>query len=129
MIIPFDSQYTWTLDKDEWDGKIVYGSNYQADIAKAILGDSDYDGKYDQTLAWWITNGFISIKDVKLTSDATKAEDYYEAVVIDGKINLTVKANTSNPVADVPSTLSITTVDMYGHENVIEIDGITVKKR
>ena len=124
-----DSQYSWKLNTNTWSGEVTYGNPVTIDIAAAIDGKSTYDGKYSKTLAEWITDGSISIKDVKLTSNATGAEDYYEAVVRGGEIHLTVKANASNPVADVPSTLSITTVDMYGHENVIKIENITVKKR
>ena len=127
-----DSQYSWTLNDKVWKGEIVYGTNSNvtiSDIANAIDGKSAYDGKYNKTLAKWIEENTLSIKDAKLTSDATGAEDYYDASFRGGKLILTVKADSSNPIADVASTLTITTVDMYGHENVIEIENITVKKR
>ena len=145
----YDSQYTWTLDSKVWDGKIPYGSDftlYTGDkkdvythIDQAIKGTSAYDGLFNAYLhdvtPYADDEVAVHIKAAKVISNATGNADYFNVTIKEDNNNLcdhitgfTLKANTSNPTADVPSTLVITTVDMYGHENVINIP-VTVTKR
>ena len=145
----YDSQYTWALDTKVWDGKIPYGENftlYTGDkkdvythIDQAIKGTSAYDGLFNAYLhdvtPYADDDVAVHIKSAKVISNATGNADYFDVEIRKDNNNVchhitgfTLKANISNPTADVASTLVITTVDMYGHENVINIP-VTVTKR
>jgi len=144
----YDSQYTWALDTKVWDGKIPYGADftlYTGDkkdvythIDQAIKGTSAYDGLFNAYLhdvtPYADDDVAVHIKSAKVISNATGNADYFDVEIREDNNNVhhitgfKLKADTSNPTADVASTLVITTVDMYGHENVINIP-VTVTKR
>ena len=127
----FDSQYTWSLDTKVWDGKIPYGENFELTdktIDEAIKGVSSYDGLYDCHLNEPYKEA-IKINSAKVISNGSQNADYFTAVVADGHITqLTFNADSSNPVADVASTLVINITDMYGHKKDIKIPVIVTKR-
>ena len=142
----YDSQYTWALDTKVWDGKIPYGADFTlftgdkkvyTHIDQAIKGTSAYDGLFNAYLhdvtPYADDDVAVHIKSAKVISNATGNADYFDVTIKKDNnchhiTGFTLKADTSNPTADVASTLVITTVDMYGHENVINIP-VTVTKR
>ena len=75
--------------------------------------------------------GSLKIVEEKttFTSDANGKQEYFKPIFSEGKLaGLEFLPESSNPEAAVASTLTITVVDMYGHERVIKIAG-TVNKR
>lgn len=65
--------------------------------------------------------------DAKLISNGSLLEDYYTASVTDGEITFAMKSSTTNPTADVASTLVLTMTDAFGHKNVYKLP-FTVKR-
>lgn len=136
-------KYTWKEGQVDEDakGKAVdgainfitygaenFGTKYQAteSLVKYITSSSEvdnelYGGDFNQEL-------FVSIDKMELVSVESGKADYYDVTYENGTVTFTVKANTSNPTADVPSKLKITATDAYGHKNVYEMD-FTVKRR
>ena len=117
---------------------LTYGTDYTMKqpndaamwVDTAIFGTSAWDSEYSALLSR-AYQGSLKIEDATLTSDANGKEEYFE-VVLDGNhiegfkaINL---SSTTNPTADVPSTLTIKAKDMYNHDVVIKLP-MTVKKR
>ena len=99
-------------------------------VDTAIFGTSAWDSEYNALLSRAYMES-LKITEATLTSDANGKEEYFE-VVLDGNhikgfeaINL---SSTTNPTADVPSTLTIKAKDMYNHDVVIKLP-MTVKKR
>ena len=73
----------------------------------------------------------MKITSATLTSNANGEEEYFDVQVVNGHITgfkAIALSSTTNPTADVPSTLTIKAKDMYGHEVVIKL-AMTVKKR
>ena len=77
---------------------------------------------------------YTKIKDVKLvTAEGANAglEEYYD-VDLDyatSAFTFTLKSGTTNPNADVKSTLIIVTTDAFGHENTIELPFVVKQKK
>ena len=77
----------------------------------------------------------ISVVDAKITSNGSKDEDYFVRDHSQNSQdwgNQTIKfrknSSSTNPTADVASTLTVVYVDMYGHVQTAEV-GFTVKKQ
>ena len=78
----------------------------------------------------------IRVVDAKITSNGSKDEDYFvrdhSQNSQDWGNNQTIKfrknSSSTNPTADVASTLTVVYVDMYGHVQTAEV-GFTVKKQ
>lgn len=114
---------------------LTYGSTATVDgvnLAEYILGKNSYDNSvFGMTLAnAMVTSTGLYVEAVKaeLISNATGKPDYY-TVAIDqtGAMTFTLNSETTNPLADVPSTLKITLKDCFGHENAYELP-FTVKR-
>ena len=117
---------------------LTYGTDYTMQqpggaamwVDTAIFGTSAWDSEYSALLSRAYKES-LKITEATLTSDANGKAEYFE-VVLDGNhikgfeaINL---SSTTNPTADVPSTLTIKAKDMYNHDVVIKLP-MTVKKR
>ena len=77
----------------------------------------------------------IRVVDAKITSNGSKDEDYFVRDHSQNSQdwgNQTIKfrknSSSTNPTADVASTLTVVYVDMYGHVQTAEV-GFTVKKQ
>ena len=104
--------------------------NKKANLDQFIFGVSTKDTKYNAFLADPY-EGSLKIVEEKttFTSDANGKQEYFKPIFSEGKLaGLEFLPESSNPEAAVASTLTITVVDMYGHERVIKIAG-TVNKR
>ena len=104
--------------------------NKKANLDQFIFGVSTKDTKYNKFLADPY-EGSLKIVEEKttFTSDANGKQEYFKPIFSEGKLaGLEFLPESSNPEAAVASTLTITVVDMYGHERVIKIAG-TVNKR
>lgn len=102
-----------------YNTQIVYGSDVTIDLAH-IYGVSERDNIYNAPLSEPY-KGSLVLEDAKLYSNGTEIEEYFTAEIVDGKIELTEASDSTNPTANVPSTLVITMLDMYGHEVVIKL--------
>ena len=117
---------------------LTYGTDYTMsepdgtplNVDAAIFGTSAWDSEYNRMLSNSY-NGSLEITDATLTSDANGEEEYFEVLRSNGHITgfkAILLSSTTNPTADVPSTLTIKVKDMYGHEFQIKLP-MTVKKR
>ncbi|NLZ51886.1 MAG: hypothetical protein GX892_01850 [Thermoanaerobacteraceae bacterium] len=70
----------------------------------------------------------LLVESAKLVSNSNNLDEYFNAALSGTTISLTEKSGSTNPTADVPSTLVITAKDMYGNDVVIRLP-MTVKKR
>ncbi|TAH60164.1 MAG: cell surface protein [Fermentimonas caenicola] len=102
-----------------YNTQIVYGSDVTIDLAH-IYGVSERDNIYNAPLSEPY-KGSLVLEDAKLYSNGTEIEEYFTAEIVGGNIVLTQASDSTNPTANVPSTLVITMLDMYGHEVVIEL--------
>ena len=113
------------------------GRNVRANLLEYIIGTNKYDntefGGNLKKLVYGATNflaKYVGI-DVKLISNVSGEADYFDAT-IDGTtgneyIKFTQKSNTTNPVADVKSTLVITLTDAFGCDQTYKLP-FTVKR-
>lgn len=102
-----------------YNTQIVYGSDVTIDLAH-IYGVSKRDNIYNAPLSEPY-KGSLVLEDAKLYSNGTEIEEYFTAEIVGGNIVLTQASDSTNPTANVLSTLVITMLDMYGHEVVIEL--------
>jgi hypothetical protein len=102
-----------------YNTQIVYGSDVTIDLAH-IYGVSERDNIYNAPLSEPY-KGSLVLEDAKLYSNGTEIEEYFTAEIVGGNIVLTQASDSTNPTANVLSTLVITMLDMYGHEVVIEL--------
>ena len=124
---------TLTLKYGESMNKVAYnnGANKEADLEQFIYGVSTKDNRFSAFLATPYQNTSLKIVKEKttFTSDANGKQEYFEPLWNGDHLQgLKFIPTASNPEADVPSTLTITVVDMYGHERVIKIAGIVKKQ-
>ena len=95
--------------------RLVAHNSFDNTVFGGALSEAKVYGKYVKITA-------------KLISNGSKLEDYYKAAVsTDGKITFTSQSGTTNPTANVASTLVLTMTDAFGHENVYELP-FTVKR-
>lgn len=102
-----------------YNTQIVYGSDVTIELAH-IYGVSERDNIYNAPLSEPYKESLV-LEDAKLYSNGTEIEEYFTAEIDGGNIVLTQASDSTNPTANVPSTLVITMLDMYGHEVVIEL--------
>jgi hypothetical protein len=92
-----------------------------------IMGTNKFDNSvFGGKLSTLLTSKYVSAT-AKLTSNANGNEDYFKVAIANGAITFTPQSGTTNPVADVPSTLTITLTDAFGHANVYKLP-FTVKR-
>ena len=85
-----------------------------------IFGQNAIDGTFSKLLSAPY-EGSLVVKSAKLVSDATQKEDYFSVSTPDLKFTAIKTDLGSNPKENVPSTLTVTCVDSYGHEVVISL--------
>ena len=98
---------------------LTYGSNSEIAYNNFIFGQNAIDGTFSKLLSDSY-EGSLVVKSAKLVSDATQKEDYF-SVSTDLKFTAIKTDLGSNPKENVPSTLTVTCVDSYGHEVVISL--------
>ena len=103
-------------------------SGEEINLLDCIIGTNKFDNSvFGGKLSTLLTSKYVSAT-AKLTSDANGNEDYFTVTIAkDGTIKFTPQSGTTNPVADVPSTLTITLKDAFGHDNVYKLP-FTVKR-
>jgi len=123
----YNNTYSWSW-KPDFVTNIVYGTPVTIQLSN-ILGKSTRDNIYNAPLSAPYL-GSLSLNGLagatggaKLYSNGTTIEEYFNATLntTAGTITLSQASNSSNPTANVPSTLVITVYDMYGHEVVIKL--------
>ena len=128
----FQTIYACVFDKSvhswSWATGATTSINYQAtgksvDITK-IAGKNTYmNSRYGITLSEAISNGWLKISSAKLTSNSNGLEEYFDCqIASDGvTINFVSQSGTTNPTANVASTLTIVCKDWYGHNVEIAV--------
>ena len=117
---------------------LVYGLDYsfktpagvEFGFDQAIAGVSSRDGLYSAFLYEPYLNS-LQFKEGHVISNGNGVVDEYFKVVGgqgDLSFEATKTSTETNPNAEVPSTLQLTYLDMYGHKIVIELD-VTVVPR
>jgi len=112
--------------------EITYGDTELFDLGW-IYGVSTRDSKYNANLDVPYLES-LQVQSMKLVSNANGLDEYFEvnpaytAGTANDTFTLQEKSGSTNPTADVPSTLIITAKDMYGNNVKIELP-MTVKKR
>ena len=75
-----------------------------------------------------VSGKYVQQFDVKLVSNETGNADYFTvSYTTGGDFTFTPQSGTTNPAADVPSTLKITLKDCFGHKNEYSLP-FTVKR-
>ncbi len=81
----------------------------------------------------WTRSHFLADNDgvtAELISNDTKKPDYFNVTIgADGTFTFTPKSDTTNPTADVPSTLYIHAKDAFGHTNTYSVDFVVKQKK
>src|SRR5690606_3243776 len=95
-----------------------------------IFGVSERDSRYSAPLSAPYLNSlkFDADTPVKLVTTSVGINEYFNATLSGNIITLTGKSGATNPTVDVPSTLIINAIDMYGNKIEIKLP-MTVKKR
>ena len=101
-------------------------------VATNTFDNSVFGGSWFGT-NWAAGNVFnkyiLDESTVELTSNGTDEVDYFTCkFASDGQIQFTQISGTTNPPADVPSTLKLTLKDCFGHQNVYTVP-FTVLRR
>lgn len=109
---------------------IEYGASQSFDLAY-IYGVSTRDSQYNA----FLNNPYLSSLQVisaKLVSNANNLDEYFtvtpDPLAGATVFTLTQKSGSTNPTADVPSTLVLTAKDMYNNDVTIRLP-MTVTKR
>ena len=110
------------------------------DFIQAIMGVSTIDSEYNAMLykpygyALDPSQPSLDLNNCKyeIITDANgEVNEYFKVEKENGVLSFvpTKTETSSNPTADVPSTLRITLTDMYGHKDVVATLPMVVKKR
>ena len=107
---------------------LTYGSKETVvdNIFDYLKGHNSFDNTVFGGKLSTVASKYVKI-DAKLISNGSKLEDYYKATVTGGVISFESQSGSTNPTADVASTLVLTMTDAFGHENVYELP-FTVKR-
>jgi len=113
--------------------EIEYGTATPAFTVNAahIYGKSTRDSKYNAFLNAsynFSLDATVGVVTAKFITNATQQEEYFTVAHTAGTFTFTPISGATNPLVDLPSTLVITTKDMYGNNVVIKIP-MTLKKR
>ena len=127
---------------------LTYGESYTMtnpdkvafDFTQAIMGVSSIDSEYNAMLyqpygyALNPSQPSLDLNNCKyeIITDANgEVNEYFKVEKVNGVLSFvpTKTETSSNPTADVPSTLRITLTDMYGHKDVVATLPMVVKKR
>lgn len=112
--------------------EVVYGDETPFVVLAAhIYGKSTRDTKYNAFLNASYNGSLdasVGVVTAKFITNANQQEEYFTVAHTAGTFTFTPKSGATNPLVDLPSTLVITTKDMYGKNVVINVP-ITLKKR
>lgn len=129
----YNSTYTWAWDvtlpvANRQKTDVVYGDNtFTVDLNK-VAGKSGRDSKYNAPLGTPYLES-LTFEKAELISKANNVSGEYFIVGGDlSGLTFTEASGSTNPTADVPSTLRITLKNMYNQDVVVNLDMI-VKKR
>ena len=134
--------WKWASTVKATDKNIEYGAGGTETGAAAakvfnysvIVGSSAHDKIYGDgskiTLAAPYENS-VEVIGARLYSQSNGKEEYFTVKFNNTAKTFTLepKSNTSNPVADVKSTLEVTYMDMYGHKHTFSLTDLVVKRR
>ena len=113
--------------------EVVYGTETFEVNLDYILGTSSRDSEYNALLSEPYEESLevVSATITTASGDTKGYEEYYKFNKVDGtKLVFDRKSDATNPTADVPSVLTITVKDSYGHTNhKVIISGLTIKQR
>lgn len=121
----YNNTYSWNWIST-FNTSIEYGTTVNIPLAN-ILGTSTRDNLYNAPLSAPYQSSLSinglggAVGGAKLYSNGTVIEEYFTAAIVGGDIVLTEASGSTNPTANVASTLIITVFDMYGHEVEIEL--------
>ena len=124
--------YAWKENKAANTPSFTVGDNGKSINMNTIYTTNAYNATvYGNayktiTLADFATS--LTFTGATLTSNETGVEDYFKCAIAGTVINLTPQEDWHNPVADVPSTLTIKYTDQFGHKETITLP-VTVKKQ
>ncbi len=109
--------------------ELTYGNSGQTVDISYIFGISQKDSEYD---AKGLDSPYMSSLDfvsATLTSDSNGLPEYFDVTPNGTTLEFDPSpSSATNPMVDVPSTLTLTYVDSYGNPVVIEL-AMTVKRR
>ena len=121
-----------STDNLPYKTEVVYGDVTPfVVLASHIYGKSTRDSKYNAFLNAPYNGSLdanVGVVTAKFITNATQQEEYFTVAHTAGTFTFTPKSGATNPLVDIPSTLVITTKDMYGNNVVINIP-VTLKKR
>ena len=104
--------------------EIVYGTETPNNLAsdeqltKYIGAESGVDNAFFTHNGAWKDGLYVTVK-ATLTSNETGKVDYYDVTYSNGDFSFNKLSDSTNPIVDVPSTLTIKAVDAFNHETTI----------
>lgn len=110
------------------DGNVTYPA---ATVNLAhVFGVSDRDSRYSAPLSAPYLGSIVFDEEntVELITTSVGLVEYFEASLSGNIITLKGKSGATNPTIDVPSTLIINAIDMYGNKFDIELPMIVKKQ-
>ncbi|HRN17347.1 MAG TPA: hypothetical protein PLF38_09930, partial [Xylanibacter oryzae] len=123
-LAPFVQSYSW---KSGFNAQITYEqAGFTVDAAN-LIGSNTYDNTQfgGAFKAQYIPGSYVAT----LTSNSNGNADYFTVAFDGSTFSFTPKSNTTNPTANVPSTLTVTTKDAFGHTATIATLSFTVLKK
>ena len=145
----FNTKYACVYDVQSWswvntkaqpiNNTLIYGIDNGGNETLAtskVQGSNSYDNlTYGVTLDKPVHKGYLTYKSIALYSkkngsiNLASANEYFVPTLDtnSGMIAFTLNSKATTPTADVPSVLRIIYTDMFGHDEVIDLD-ITIKK-
>ena len=117
---------TWSASKLE----LKYEEANQTILLTKFTSENTYNAtKLGGKTLTALKNCYV-LESVELTSNGSKHADYFKAVFSADKTKIEFKpqSGTTNPTADVPSTLTIKAKDVFGQPVTISV-AVTVKKQ
>lgn len=92
-----------------------------------MIGSNTYDNTQfgGAFKAQYIPGSYVAT----LTSNTNGNADYFTVAFDGSTFSFTPQSNTTNPTANVPSTLTVTTKDAFGHKATIATLSFTVLKK
>lgn len=123
-LAPSVQSYSW---KSDFNAQITYEqADFKVDAAN-LIGSNTYDNTQfgGAFKAQYIPGSYVAT----LTSNTNGNADYFTVAFDGSTFSFTPKSNTTNPTANVPSTLKVTAKDAFGHTKTIATLSFTVLKK
>lgn len=122
---PLVQTYSW---KSGFESQITYEqTGFTVDATTNLIGSNAYDNtQFGGTFkAQYIPGSYAAT----LTSNTNGNPDYFTVTFDGATFSFTRQSNTTNPTANVPSTLTVTATDAFGHVKTIATLPFTVLKK